>query len=70
MNKWIILVEAGPGATLQYYNEVMDYHFNPIDTIFLAVYIGSINPEALGPEFPDLKALTPYYDVKYTSALQ
>ena len=44
------------------YANKLDYNFNPIDTIFLSIYIGEVDPAVLGPEFPTLYDLEPYYD--------
>ena len=34
--KKLILVETGPTATKEYYENLIDYDFNPIDTLYIA----------------------------------
>jgi hypothetical protein len=58
----LILVETGPNSSKDMYANKIDYDYNSIDTIFMSIYIGDVDPRVLGPEFPSLYDLEPYYE--------
>ena len=62
LGKKMILVEAGPSATKPYYENLFEYDFNPIDTLYVAHLVEPALPEtSLGPVFANLDEIVPYY---------
>jgi len=65
----LILVEAGPTATKEYYENMIDYDYNPIDTVYIAECVSPVlQEEQLGPVFPNIENFSPYYSNVHTSA--